>query len=191
MRSIVSGLQKLDAFVQTKFDGCVFFLMRRLGWSKSTIRYVLWAVMILAIMISIGCIFIGNGHKWSGRATVNIVQLALLILIQWGDRICDQEAEEIGERSYADRIEKGHQGWKLAFAIALVAVTVMLFIGWSHPERLNIRQELISNMRADVTANWIFFWSNLAMFYLVKTPPTAPPVKESKTVLVPAPQRLS
>jgi len=191
MEKIASLLHRLDTFVQEKFDSCIFFLMRRFGWTKSTIRYMLWAIIILSVMIGTGCAFVSEGHKWSGRATFNIVYLAILIFIQWGDRMYDQEAEEDGGPSFADHIGRSHNFFKVVFSLILVSATVFLAIAWLFPATLNVKQGSISCMRADITANWVFGMSNLAVFFLAKTPPTAPPIKERLTVLVPAPQRMS
>ena len=181
MGPVITFFSKVDAAVQRRFDSVCFFLMRRFGVRKSSIRYALNALLITAF---------GGGLMMEMRYGIaspfgifigSLFILLLLIAQHFGVRD-DREAEaKPGTASVADRNARGGL-WK-AIAFLFLLMTLPEF---RYPPAAYQKAGLTGNEHVFPTLCDTIFWlAYLAWMYLQKTPMNPPPEKVVESVGAP------
>jgi hypothetical protein len=180
----------IDAAIQRRFDACMFFLMR-LGLKKSVIRYFFWAVLLASMIVDNYCVYLNAGRKFVPSFIIEAVVFAVFFSMQRTDYHSDLQAETRGMRSVAD-FRMMHVCGLLKF----VTGTGLLFWFIFAPSDLlhahasaKSAQEFTVYLVKDISRN-IDRLAMLSLMYLLKTPPTPPPIESKRTVLVPVTQRL-
>lgn len=175
MKLLASTFSRLDAAVQRRFDSVCFFLMRRFGLRKSTIRYGLHAVAVIGIA-AIAVHFASIGQ--AALAVVISVFLLLLLILQQGTLMLDRDAEgRPGTRSAADAFRyRGRDKLYAVITIILAPIIISVF-----PRHALALLGLIH-----------FDLAELLLMYLAKTPLNPPAEKVWESAFLPqtAPAKL-
>jgi hypothetical protein len=181
-RKLLLPFAWFDAFVQKRFDSLCFFLMRRFGVRKSSIRYVLYGVVICAYA---GDLFIKASYGLLSpfSAFIGAFFILILLLSQAGEARLDREAEaKPGMASKADR----SSGSLAKVACYLFGAFEALHFKWPPSEYVDAG--LTHGEHLFPTVCSMAFWiAYLAYLYLRKTPMNPPPEKVTETVGTPQP----
>jgi hypothetical protein len=187
MDRIIVTLLFIDAAIQRRFDAFIFFLMRRFGWQKSIIRYALWAIVIVCILVDILCIWITRGHKLRWSMVTDGLWLVWIFSIQRTSYQHDRTAEEKGVRSLTDaRPPLLLLACKLLICIFFVWWLQLTALLWILTKKID--PHIVFVLKVKDLETVVCVMAFLALIYLVRTPPTAPPEKEKTRVLIPLPQ---
>lgn len=169
MGPVLAFFSGFDAAVQRRFDAACFFLMRRYGIRKSTIRYVLNAVSVIGIAgVAVHLSRIG----YVGAGIAVSVFLLMNLLAQHVDRRHDHEAESRvdGTASEADRYWISGRS-KLLSAANLPGCIYLIQIKPQHA--------------LGFTGWMCIVFANLLLAYLAKTPMNPPAERERESSLTP------
>jgi hypothetical protein len=188
METVIATLLVIDKAIQCRFDTLVFFLMRTLGCRKSIIRYALWGTFVLTGVVWIYGKWIINNHKLDWTIVWNGLWLLPILFLQWRDYQHDLTAEKRGMHSAIDVVYERFIGsFKIVFGLGLFLWLHLTINAWfvdDHPNAYIFHIQIMRDVSQIVGR-----LSLIAMFYLVRTPPTPPLIKHVSTVLVPAPQQ--
>ena len=190
MDRIIGTLLFLDAAIQRRFDAFIFILMRRFGWQKSIIRYALWGFMVIVLLIHVYCKWIIGGHKLQWGLIYDGLWILPFTFYQRRDYQYDRASEGGIARSFADvRLLQALQTGKLLICMCLILYANFVGVCWLSSKERNPYIAFVE--KVDDVSFTFFLLIMLAILYLVRTPPAAPPEKEKAGSLVPAPQHSS
>lgn len=182
MGLIAAFFGKLDAFIQKRFDSVCFFLMRRFGVRKSSIRYALNSLIIGAYVGDLG------GRMRYGLASPAHVILGgifvlIMLLGQHFEAKQDREAES--RPGVASKSDQYPSGISKAIAGFFLALECLAF--GSVPEDF-VKANLVDGQHYFPAVCSILFWiAFLSYLYLRKTPMNPPAEKVRESILAPQP----
>jgi len=168
MKSLVAALSRLDAAVQRRFDSACFFLMRRFGTRKSTMRYGLKAMFI----IGMSGMAVDSARKGDPliAALLTVILLVLLHLQHLTQR-SDHAAEESSDGT-VQPADPPYSGFDKLFASSGI-----VFASVATPLRPDLALTLIGCVMASL--------AYLLMTYLAKTPMNPPAERARESALSP------
>lgn len=171
MGRIIALLSRVDAAVQRRFDSACFFLMRRFGIRKSSIRYATNALIIAAFACGLAA-EMRYGVASAFSIFVGSISIVIMLLAQHFAAHDDREAEaRPGTVPVMDR-KPDRGAWKLIAVIFLILTfPEFLYVPPKYAKvGLSEGQHLFPAF-CDV----LFWLSYLGWMYLQKTPMNPPP----------------
>lgn len=186
MGYILSFLLAVDAALQKAFDSSCFFLMRHFGTKKSTIRYGLSTIGVLAWGFSIFFSVQATSSAWVGFFLMyyGIRTVLTLLLLQYDASQKDAVAEHSQEaRSRAD--SDVHGAFKLIWIVLSVTAWMIASGVLMTPTFNRLMSMEAWEVRRACSSLVIFLAIRLALEYLKKTPMNPPAEKAREHIRTP------
>ena len=183
MGHLISFFSRIDAAVQRRFDSVCFFLMRRFGVRKSSIRYAIFTLLIVAVVCGLST-QMRYGVASAPRIFIDGFFILVLLLNQHFTARYDREAEaKPGTVSAAD-LQTGAGAWKLG----LIVLLVNDLLKFRYPPSKYVGAGLTEGQHVFPTFCDVLIWLSCFLeVYLRKTPLNPPPEKAREPVLAPQP----
>lgn len=186
LSALIAPFIWFDTFVQKRFDSVCFYLMRKFGVRKSSIRYTLFTVMIVGLVAGFSQSAIVT-KKYAPYAIIGAIWTLLMLDMQRSAAHNDRLAERSPTAKSAEDRLTGSTVMKTWWIISM-AMSTCAILGWVPREIFGGLADAGPNvLHPIIMCHLLTTMAGLALEYLRKTPMNPPAEKARESVLAPQP----